>query len=336
MATNPVGTGPFELEEWDLNNEIVLANFQDYWGEPAILDQVSLRVVPEQGTRMAMMEQGEAHFMQQIEPANVARMEALDNMDVVSQEGFGIDYIGFNNEVEPFDDERVRQALSMALDREAIVEGLYEGYGSVADGPLNDLVNASSPDVESLPYDPERAQELLAEAGYEDGFSATMHTNDANPMRVQIAELAQDQFGEIGVDVTIEEVEWGAYLDLVDAGDTEMFILGWSISAGDADNGVRTLFHSDNFGSAGNQTLYHNEEVDDLLDEARAELDEEARQDLYGQVQQTLIDEAPMIYTLHTDYVVGVNSSVNDFIHYPNGQFPLWQVSIDEEASAGY
>ncbi|GAJ99080.1 glutathione ABC transporter substrate-binding protein [Geomicrobium sp. JCM 19055] len=332
ITVNPVGTGPFELENWEQGNEIVLARYEDYWGDSAILDNVTLKVVPEQSTRMAMIEQGEAHFMQQIEPANVGRIDSLDNVEVVTQEGFGIDYIGFNTSVEPFDDPLVRQALSMALDSEAIVNGLYEGYGQVATNPLNDIVNGASADVEGLEYDPEQAAELLAEAGYEDGFSATLITNDANPMRVQIAELAQDQFGELGIDISIEQMEWGAYLDRVDSGDTEMFILGWSISSGDADNGLHPLFHSDNVGANGNQTFFENDELDELLDAAREEMDEDARQELYQQAQQILADEAPMIYTLHTDYVVGVADSVNDFIHYPNGQFPFWQISISEEA----
>ncbi|MBB6451064.1 peptide/nickel transport system substrate-binding protein [Geomicrobium halophilum] len=338
LDTNPVGTGPFEFESWEQGNEVVLNNNTDYWGDPANLDSLTFSVVPEQGTRIGMLENGEAHFVQQVEPANIPQVEAIDGAHLVSEEGFGFDYIGFNTENEPFDDPQVRRALSMALDKEVIVEGLYEGYGTVADGPLPDMTFGSSDNVDPLPYDPEQAQELLGEAGYGDGFSATLMTNDANPMRLQIAELVQDELSQLGVDVSIEQMEWGAYLDAVTEGEAgDMYILGWSAQTGDADFALQPNFHSDNIGPPGNHTRYENEEVDELLVEASQEMDEEARLQLYEEVEQILIDEAPMIYTLHTDYVVGISDSVEGFVQQPSGLFILENVTISEEAEGtGY
>ncbi|WP_227002589.1 glutathione ABC transporter substrate-binding protein [Salicibibacter kimchii] len=335
LDTEPVGTGPFEFESWEQGNEIVLTNNPDYWEDPAHLDSVTYTVVPEQGTRLAMLENGEAHFVQQVEPANTERVEQMENASIVTQEMLGFEYIGFNNEVEPFDDVQVRRALSMAIDKDTIVEGLYEGYGTVADGPLGDMVFGASDDIEPLPYDPEQAEELLADAGYEDGFSTTLLTNDENPMRIQMAELAQDQLSDIGVELSIEQMEWGAYLDTIAEGNSEMFVLGWSSATGDADYVLHPNFHSDNLGAPGNQTFYVNEAFDDLVIEAREETDEETRLELYEEAEQLLIDEAPAIFTDHNDYIVGVADSVEGFDHHPNGLFPLDDVSITEEAEGG-
>ncbi|QDI92325.1 glutathione ABC transporter substrate-binding protein [Salicibibacter halophilus] len=336
LDMEPVGTGPFEFEHWEEGSEVVLTNNEDYWGEPAYLDSLSFNVVPEQGTRIGMLETGEAHFAQQIEPTNIPQVEEMDGANLVSEEGFGYDYIGFNTENEPFDDPEVRRALSMAIDKEAIVEGIYEGYGTVADGPLADLTFGSSDALDPLPHDPEEAEELLAEAGYEDGFSATLMTNDANPMRVQIAEVVQDELAEIGVDVSIEQMEWGAYLDAVQEGEGgDMHVLGWSAQTGDADFALQPNYHSDNQGTSGNHTFYENEEVDALLEEASQETDEEARLQLYEEVEQIIVDDAPKIYTLHTDYVVGVSDAVEGFVQQPSGLFILEDVMITEEAEDG-
>ena len=137
---------------------------------------------------------------------------------------FSLSYIGFNAEKEPYDNKLVRQALSKAIDKDTIIEGIYQGIGLPATSPLAPDVFGYDEDVSGLEYNVEEAKELLAEAGYEDGFSTTLWTND-NQDRIDIATNVQAQeLQEIGVDVEIEIVEWGAYLENTAAGEHDMFI----------------------------------------------------------------------------------------------------------------
>src|SRR5699024_5700384 len=130
---------------------------------------------------------------------------------------------------EPFDDVRVRQAISMAIDKEQIIEGIYNNIGVIANGPLAPTVPGYDESISGLQDDVDKARELLAEAGYEDGFSTTIWTNDSRE-RIDVATNVQAQLEEIGVEVDVEVLEWGAYLDLVDNGEQDMYVLGWSYS----------------------------------------------------------------------------------------------------------
>ncbi|GAK04877.1 oligopeptide ABC transporter, periplasmic oligopeptide-binding protein OppA [Geomicrobium sp. JCM 19037] len=335
LGTEAYGTGPFQLEHWEQGNAIDLGKNDDYWGDEPQVSTVSFNVVPEQSTRMGMLDQGEVHFIDQIEPANAASVDNINGASLLSQEQLGFQSIAFNTEVEPFDDPDVRRALAMAIDREAIVEGLYSGYGQVAKGPLSPITFGYSEDTEAIEHDLDAAADLLAEAGYEDGFSATLYTNDENHSRIQLAEVAQDYFGQIGVDISIEMMEWGTYLEAMNSGNTEIFISGWSTVTADADYAMHPNFHSDNLGSEGNNSFYVNEEVDELLDEARRETDDEVREDLYAQAEQIIINDAPQIFTVHNDYITGISDSVDGFVLQNNGIYDFSNVSISGDAG-GY
>ena len=325
------GTGPFKLESWGQGEEVVISRNEDYWGDPAYLDTVTFKVVPEQLTRIGMLENNEAHIADQIESTNASRVENTAGVQLIAQPRWSLTYAGFNTEKEPFDDPNVRKAISMAIDTDAINEGIYQGYGTPAKGPINDLIFGYKDDLEGLPYDPEAAKDLLAEAGYEDGFSTTLWTNDDNPERIQTAEYIQDQLEDIGIDVEIELVERGAFLDATGKGAHEMLVLGWVTVTGDADYGMYSLFHSSNKGAPGNRSFYENEKVDELLDQARRETDVETREQLYHEVQEILVEEAPMIYTIHNDRLVGVSEQVHNFSVHPNDLFLFHHTYLTED-----
>ncbi|GEL78433.1 glutathione ABC transporter substrate-binding protein [Tenuibacillus multivorans] len=309
---NPVGTGPFVYESWEPGGQVVLSRNENYWGEPAKLDTVTFKVVSEQSTRIAELETDASHVADAIGPNNVSRVENTEGMSVLSSPSVSLSYVSFNVEKEPFDDPKVRQAISMAVNKEEIIQGIYNGAGIPAIGPLAPPVFGYDESVSGLEYDPERAKELLAEAGYEDGFSTTIWTND-NEQRVDTAVAIQNQLSEIGIDVEIEELEWGAYLERTANGEHDMFILGWSTVTSDADYGMYPLFHSSQHGSPGNRSFLSNDEIDSILDEARRETDPEARKELYSQAQEMLVEIAPMIYIHHQEYLLGVDETVQDF-----------------------
>ncbi|PRY81026.1 glutathione ABC transporter substrate-binding protein [Alkalibacterium olivapovliticus] len=326
---NPVGTGPYAFESWTPGDEIVLTSNEDYWDGAPALDSITFRVIPDSNTRFADLETGAIHISDPLSPSDVARVEGTDGMFVNSQPSVSLSYIGFNAEKEPFDNTLVRQAISMAVNKDDIINGIYDGIGIPAISSLAPDVFGYDEDISGLEYDVEEAQALLAEAGYPDGFSTTLWTND-NQDRIDTATAVQAQLEEIGVDVEIEIVEWGAYLENTAAGEHDMFILGWTTVTGDADYGMYPLFHSDNFGEPGNRTFFATDELDSLLEEARQSADEDERLELYSNAQEILVEEAPMIYIHHQEYLLAVSDDVEGLWHHPTGILMLKDVTVNQ------
>ncbi|MEK3732447.1 glutathione ABC transporter substrate-binding protein [Paenibacillus sp. FSL M8-0334] len=327
LAQNPVGTGIFKLESWDPGQEVRLVANPDYWGAKAKVERVIFKVVTEEGTRIAELETGYAHIIDPVSPSSISRIESIDGLELNRQPSLSLSYIGFNMDKKPFDDKRVRQALSMAINKDEIIEGVFEGTGIPAVGPLAPDVFGYDPSVQPISYNIEQAKQLLAEAGYEQGFSTTLWTND-NPDRVKVAEYVQSKLKEINVDVKIEVVEWTAYLSQTAEGQHDMFVLGWSTVTADADYGLYQVFHSVNVGEPGNRTFTQDSELDQLLEEGRRESDPEKRKALYKEAQEKLVDIAPMLYIHHQEYLNGVSSKVEGFWRHPNGIMMLHDVSI--------
>lgn len=326
---DPVGTGPFEFDSRESGSEITLVKNEDYWSDNVKVDEVNFLVVAENQTRMDMVETGDAHIAEPISVNNTSRVEQSENMNLYQSEGLGVDYLGFNIQKEPFDDKLVRQAINYAINTEQIVNHVYNGVGVYPEGPIGPAVFGHDPDLEGYGYDPERAQELLAEAGYSDGFETTIWTND-DEARLDVAENVQSQLAEVGIDVSVEVLEWGAYLDQTSTGEHDMFVLGWSNMTGDGDYNQYFLFHSDSIGGQGNRSFYENEEVDELIDEARRENDQEKRSELYSQVQEIEIEDAPMALLRHTEYVAAIHNGVEGFWLHPSRIMMLNDVTVND------
>ena len=312
---NPIGTGPFKFQAWERGTKIDLVKNEDYWGEPTELARLSFVVVPEQATRNAMLETGDAHVIQ-VGASDVEFAEGLENVDLVKVSGTRMDYVGFNVEAEPFNNVKVRQAISMAINKEEIVDNVLMGQGVPAVGPLAPTVVGNSQELQPLGFDVEKAKALLAEAGLADGFTTTLWVNDGSKERADIAEYVQANLAEIGITVNIEIVEWGAFLEKTAAGEHEMFILGWTTVTADADYGLYALFHSSQFGDPGNRSFYKNEKVDELLDKGRQSTDQEERNVAYKEVSEILVEEVPMVYLQHPDFVFGQNGVEGLFVNF--------------------
>lgn len=329
VTENPVGTGAFKLQSRSPGEEVVLERNDDYYGEATTLDTATFKVVPETASRIAEIESGTSHIAGTVESSNADRIANGAETALDETESMSLSYIGFNTEKEPLNDPLVRQAISYAIDREEIISGVYDGVGIPAKGPLAPGVFGYDENVEGISYDLEKAKELLAEAGYEDGLDLSIWTNDS-PERVNTAIYLQESLKEIGINLTVEQLEWGAYLEETAAGNHDMFILGWSTVTGDADYGTYPLFHSSMHGDPGNRSFLSDDKVDELLEAGRRETNEEERLNIYSELQDHLVEVAPMAYIHHQNYLTGMNSSVQNFWVDAQGIYHIKDVTIEQ------
>lgn len=284
LAKKAVGTGPYRFESWVQGQEMVLIRNDSYWGNAGEIEKIIYKSVPEDLTRVAMVESGEAQVADQVPVTELARIEKSANLNLLRTEGYGVEYIGFNFQKKPFDDFRVRQAIASAIEKESIISGVYNNVGKRANSTLSTKVFGYNPDQKEFPYDLNHAKELLKQAGYEKGFTATIIT-DERKERINLAEVLQSQLKGIGIDIKITTMEYGAYLDTLANGKHEMYIGGWGNATGDADYNQFNVFHSSAIGEIGNYSFYGNPETDKLIEEGRREKDQQKRKAIYARAQ---------------------------------------------------
>ena len=314
----PVGTGPYRFVDWVVGDRVNLAANEDYYdGKPAIENAVFRSIV--EGTNRAIaLETGEVDIAYDIEPIDVSVVTDNDDLTFVEEESLSVAFFGFNTLKEPFDNPKVRQAIAYAVSADDIIESVALGAGVAANSPIGPKVFGHNPDAKYYRQDFEKARQLMAEAGYPDGFSTSVWTND-NPLRIQIAQIMQAQVRQIGIDMSIEVMEWGAYLDGASRGDHEVYILGWFTMTGDADYGLFPLYSSETHGGAGNRGFYTNPRVDELLHNARTSTDPEERSVYYAEIQDILQEDLPIVNLYWQFQNVGMNNSVENFELGPDG-----------------
>jgi len=325
---HPAGTGYFKFESQQPGNSVTLSKNEEYWDEAAKVDTVTFKVIPESLTRIAELETGDIDINFTVDPSDVNRLNSGAETEIVQVNSTRMVYLGFNTEKEPFDDVNVRRALHMAVDKDALVQGILDGVGIPANTPIAPGVFGYSEGIDAIEYDVEQAKELLAEAGFENGFDVTLLTDD-NRERQDLAVALQAQLAEIGVNVTIDTYEFGTYIERAGAGQMEIFLGSWGTVTLDADYGLYAVFHSANIGPPGNRSRIVNPELDELLDAARKEGDAETRIDLYAQAQNKLYEESPYAYLYFPDNISGIRSDVEGFWQYPSGYFYLRDVQLN-------
>ena len=322
VSDNPVGTGPFSFVSWDRGSRIDLVRNDNYWGGAAKLDGVSFVAVPENTTRMAMVETGEAHVAVRVPPQDIARIDALDHVDVENVSSVRTVFIFFNMDHEYFSDVRVRRAINHAVDNELIADFLLGGAVRVSDAAISPGVFGYT-GVGTYEYNPELAKELLAEAGFPNGFDVELWSPSGRYLQdIQTAETIQSQLAEVGVNVTVETAEWSTYLATVNRQRSESVVpfglLAWGTVTGDADYGLYALLHStQHVPNGSNRGFFSNDKLDALLDEARVNTDADARIALYTEALELIHEETPWL-TLHSEsQLVAVNTSVKGLVIHP-------------------
>lgn len=322
FGQNPVGTGPLKLESWDYGSSLVMTRFDDYWGEKATVDSVTFRIVPEDASRVMMLKTGDADIVQGIPPIQIAELETDENVKVLIETGYRTIFLGMNSTVEPLNDVRVRQAVNYAIDRESIIQNVMRNVASYPDSfMVSNVIDNSAQGLGCYEYNPEKAKELLAEAGYSDGFSLTLSTPEGRyPMDRQVAEVVQAMLMEVGINAEINVLDWGAYSEQATAGQHQFFLLGMGCPTGDPEFNLYMNFGT---GAPQNYSRFSNATVDQLLEEQATILDVEERKEVMYQIQEELKNDAcgaPLYYEQQT---YGCGADIDGLIIYPDENVKL-------------
>ena len=302
--------------------------FKDYYGGKQEIENLVFRNIVEGTNRAIALETGETDISYDIEPIDKQTILDKKELVLVEEESLATAYFGFNTLKAPFDKKEVRQAIAYAINAQDMIDAVEMGAGRPANSPIGPKVFGYNPDARLYEQDYEKARDLLVKAGYPNGFQTTIWTND-NPIRVQLAQVIQAQVRQIGIEIAIEVVEWGAFLDGTSRGDHEMFILGWVTVTGDADYGLYALFNSATHGSAGNRSFTADERLDELLNNARRSTDPEERQAFYNEIQEIVQDEVPHVSLYNQFQNVGMQSNVKGFRMSPGGHHRVRGVSFE-------
>jgi dipeptide transport system substrate-binding protein len=329
---NPVGTGPFQLVAYQKDAVIRYKAHPDYWAGKALIDDLVFAITPDASVRWQKVQAGECHVMPYPNPADIEAIRANPDVNLLEQEGLNVGYLAFNTEKEPFTDKRVRQALNIAINKEAILDAVFQGAGSVAKNPIPPTIWSYNDAVEDYPYDPEKAKALLEEAGVSDLKSdiwAMPVQRPYNPNARRMAELIQADWAAVGVDAEIVSFEWGEYLERSKNGEHQSVLLGWTGDNGDPDNFLYVLLGCAAADDGTNRARWCHKPFDDLLVQAKQISDQAERAKLYEEAQVIFKEEAPWVTIAHSVVFKPVRKEVVGFKIDPFGGHIFYGVDIE-------
>jgi len=348
FSRHPVGTGPYRFREWITGDRIILAANEDYFEGRPYIDRYIYRIIPDQAT-MFLELKSEGIDEAGLTPIQYARQTNTNyfkkNFNKFRYPSFGYTYLGYNLLDPRFKDKRVRQAISYAIDKEEIIDGVLLGLGRIGTGPFPPESWAYNPQVERYPYNPEKAKELLAQAEWIDSdgdgwldkegriFEFTILINQGNEARRKTAEIIQRRLREVGIRVKIRVVEWTAFInEFVDKKRFETIILGWSLSR---DPDSYDIWHSSKTKEGEfNFISYKNEELDRLLLEGRRTFDRDKRKRIYHRFHEILAEEQPCTFLYVPDALPMVHARFKGIEPAPLGigyNFIKWYVPKEEQ-----
>ncbi|MBC9987126.1 peptide ABC transporter substrate-binding protein [Haloferax sp. Atlit-47N] len=315
------GTGPFQLDSYTEDEEVVLTAYEDYWREPAAVDTLTFRAASEASTRVNQLLQGETDLIVNVPPQEVQRVTNSDNARVAASPSTRIIYNGMRYDVEPFDSMEFRQAMNYAIDLESIVQNVLEGFGTQTGQPTLPEFVGHNPDLDPYPYDPDQAEQLVEDSGYA-GAEIELHTPVGRYLKdLEVAQAVAGYIDELpNVTATVRQRDFGSLVDELLAGSIEArppwFLIGWGEATFDGGLVMEALLSSD-----GTLTTWQNEEFDALLEQAGNQSGEE-REATLQEANAMAHEQCPWIFLNQQYSVYGVNDAI------------AWEARSDERIDA--
>lgn len=327
---DPIGAGPFQFVSRDGDLRFEFRRFDDHFGGAPTIERLVFRVVRDDNARLLALLGNTADLLQNaVSPLMIPVVEEADRLEIDTAPSFKYTYLAFNLEHPVLSDNTVRKAIAHAIDRESIIEYKFGGAARLSTGLLPPDHWAYEGDVEVYDFDPQRARELLDEAGYpsvdgEPRFHLEFKVS-ASKFRRSLAELIGQQLGEVGIHVRVRSYEWGTFFDDIRSRNFDMTTLQWPSVL--EPSLYRWIFHSENIPSADNRAAganrgaYKNDRVDELLEEGERVADPQLRQKIYGEVQQILAEELPYVSLWHEDNIAIVRKGTGGYYTTPNARY---------------
>ncbi|RME41573.1 MAG: peptide-binding protein, partial [Deltaproteobacteria bacterium] len=351
LSRRPIGTGPYRFVEWVPGEKVVLEANEDYFEGRPYIKRVVYRIVPDQSTQFMELLSGGLDLMDltPIQYTTQTDTPAFKrNFNKYRYLAFSYTYLGYNLERPLFQDKRVRQAISYAIDKKEIIDGVLLGLGQPATGPYKPDTWVYNPKVKRYSHDPEKARQLLRAAGWQDSdgdgvldkegrpFRFTIVTNQGNDLRVKSAEIIQRRLKEVGIEVKIRVVEWATFLkEFIHAGNFDACILGWR---GGPEPDQYNIWHSSKTGPRQlNFIHYKNAEVDELLEKGRRTFDQAERKRIYDRFQEILAEEQPYTFLYVGEALPAVAKRFHGIEPAPAGilhNFIRWYVPKNQQKYA--
>lgn len=324
LKQNPVGTGPFVFDEWVSGSHTNIKKFDGYWRDDVpSFDSVRFNVIPKGKVRVTELQTGEAEFLPSAPTEHLEEIENSDSHVLGETESPGFNYIGINCGREPLDKKKVRQAISEAIDREAIVQAATFGTAQPTQNPFP----SSSPwHVDYNPYstgaNPEKAKQLLSEAGVSTPVEITITTDNKYEDHTKSAKVAQANLNQAGFNASIDLYDWGTFLQREHEEKYDVYVNSWTGFI-DPDTYLYPMFRSD---GGFNWLNYSNEELDGILAEGRTETDEDQRMEIYEEAQKLVVDEAPYVWMFHSKVLEAWDDNIKGHKVHPLSHIELGSV----------
>ena len=307
LAHNPVGTGPFKFKNLTKDG-VLLSRFEDYHGMLPHFKFMQFQINDNYHNRVSKLQRGEADVICTVSIYEIEDCKKNPNVIVQSMQSFGMEYLGFNTKIPPLDDVRVRRAIAKGIDVDLINKETSDGFYQTATAPvppnvLYSIANKKQPEKRDV----DGAKALLVEAGYRDGLTLDFLIAQSYE-RMSLASKIKEQLVRIGINLEVQVLEWDDFLQKIDDGQAQMFLLGGTSDLPDCDSFLRDAFHSDSSYDTGNYTAFEDEELDELLDEAINTNDDKERAKLYEKAQERIIELKPAIFIYYDQMNIAMQS----------------------------
>jgi peptide/nickel transport system substrate-binding protein len=319
---HPVGTGAFRFVSWDADGMLTLEANPNYWDGRPYLDKILFKAEHEAEQRVAKLLSGEFHMIESPSKDRISELESNPNIKLFKQPGVNISYLAMNMNKKPFDDIRVRQAIVYAINREKLVKEVFGEFGRPAKNPIPPMLLGYNDEIRLTPYDPEKSKQLLAEAGFPNGFKTTLWTmpiaREYMPDGNKAGVLIQKDLKAVGIDAEVSTFKWYEYLEKLYRGEHAMAIMGWIADIPDPDNFLYPLLDktvADQIPS-NNIAFYKSEEFHQLLLQGKIATDQLARGKIYREACVVFNRDLPWFVIAHSIVIIPMQSFVMDFQPY--------------------